>query len=339
MPIILTKELIEKKVSQETLISNYYGVPMQKGLFKAKHRVDRHATVGYYKTKSGKIIVKDFGSNYCGDWIYVVMNKFNCSYEKALMIAANDFGIQKYNELPKNPVKESKVVLDEKKEAIIRVEIRPFQQYELDWWAKFGITEKTLKKFRVFSCKNVFLNDNLFHLETPNQLVFGYYGGIKNGVEKWKIYFPGNRKLKFISNKDSSTLQGAINLPRKGGDLVIVQKSLKDVMLLYEFGISSVAPNSENVFLSDEQLMKLKSKFKRIIVWFDNDAPGKAYLEKIKKDHPELDCFYIPGDFKEKDFSDFYKKYGKDEAMKFLNKYILKCQTIPENEALPMKSK
>lgn len=133
MPIILTKELIEKKVSQETLISNYYGVPMQKGLFKAKHRVDRHATVGYYKTKSGKIIVKDFGSNYCGDWIYVVMNKFNCSYEKALMIAANDFGIQKYNELPKNPVKESKVVLDEKKEAIIRVEIRPFQQYELDW--------------------------------------------------------------------------------------------------------------------------------------------------------------------------------------------------------------
>ena len=91
--------------------------------------------------------------------------------------------------------------------------------------------------------------------------------------------------------------------------------------------------------LDNEQLMKLKSKFKRIIVWFDNDAPGKAYLEKIKKDHPELDCFYIPGDFKEKDFSDFYKKYGKDEAMKFLNKYILKCQTIPENEALPMKSK
>ena len=33
--------------------------------------------------------------------------------------------------------------------------------------------------------------------------------------------------------------------------------------------------------------------------------------------------FYIPEDFKEKDFSDFYKKYGKDEATKFLNKYIL----------------
>ena len=112
-------------------------------------------------------------------------------------------------------------------------------------------------------------------------------------------------------------------LPKSGGDLIIIQKSLKDVMLLYEFGIPSVAPNSENVFLSDEKLMKLKSKFKRIIVWYDNDTPGKAYLEKIKKEHPELDYFYIPEDFKEKDFSDFYKKYGKDEATKFLNKYIL----------------
>lgn len=83
------------------------------------------------------------------------MNKFNCSYEKALMIAANDFGIQKYEELPKTPIKESDIVLEEKQSAIIKVEVRDFQQYELDWWNKFGITEKTLKKFRVFSCKNI----------------------------------------------------------------------------------------------------------------------------------------------------------------------------------------
>lgn len=112
------------------------------------------------------------------------------------MIAANDFGIQKFNELPQTPIKESKIVLDEKKEAIIQVEIRPFQQYELEWWEKYGISEKTLKKFNVFSCKNVFLNGNLFHIETKNQLIFGYYGGIKKGVEKWKIYMPTKRIMK-----------------------------------------------------------------------------------------------------------------------------------------------
>lgn len=77
--------------------------------------------------------------------------------------------------------------------AVIQVEIRNWQQYELDWWAKYGITESTLKKFKVFSCKNVFLNGNLFYLEQPNQLVFGYYGGIKQDIEQWRIYFPGDK--------------------------------------------------------------------------------------------------------------------------------------------------
>lgn len=322
VPKELTKELIESKISQETLISNYYGVPIKKGLFCAKHRADSHPTCCYYK-RNGRIYIKDFGSDYYGDWIYVVEQKFNCNYYDALAIAANDFDIQKIPHLNKNKVKISNESLSENKQSIIRVEIRDFQQYELDWWNKFGISLQTLKKFRVFSCKNIWINDHIIHLETNNQLVFGYYGGIKDGIEQWKLYWPNNKKYKWLSNRDSSQLQGARMLPKSGGDLIIIQKSLKDVMLLYEFGIPSVAPNSENVFLSDEKLMKLKSKFKRIIVWYDNDAPGKAYLEKIKKEHPELDYFYIPEDFKEKDFSDFYKKYGKDEATKFLNKYIL----------------
>lgn len=322
VPKELTKELIESKISQETLISNYYGVPIKKGLFCAKHRTDSHPTCCYYK-RNGRIYIKDFGSDYHGDWIYVVKQKFNCNYYDALAIAANDFDIQKIPHLNKNKVKISNESLSENKQSIIRVEIRDFQQYELDWWNKFGISLQTLKKFRVFSCKNIWINDHIIHLETNNQLVFGYYGGIKDSVEQWKLYWPNNKKYKWLSNRDSSQLQGARMLPKSGGDLIIIQKSLKDVMLLYEFGIPSVAPNSENIFLSDEKLMKLKSKFKRIIVWYDNDAPGKAYLEKIKKEHPELDYFYIPEDFKEKDFSDFYKKYGKDEATKFLNKYIL----------------
>ena len=322
VPKELTKELIESKISQETLISNYYGVPIKKGLFCAKHRTDSHPTCCYYK-RNGRIYIKDFGSDYHGDWIYVVKQKFNCNYYDALAIAANDFDIQKIPHLNKNKVKISNESLSENKQSIIRVEIRDFQQYELDWWNKFGISLQTLKKFRVFSCKNIWINDHIIHLETNNQLVFGYYGGIKDGIEQWKLYWPNNKKYKWLSNRDSSQLQGARMLPKNGGDLIIIQKSLKDVMLLYEFGIPSVAPNSENTFLSDEQLMKLKSKFKRIIVWYDNDAPGKAYLEKIKKEHPELDYFYIPEDFKEKDFSDFYKMYGKDEATKFLNKYIL----------------
>ena len=67
IPPKITKELIEKKISQETLMSTYYGVPIRTGLFKSKFRPDSNPTVCYYKNSTNKIIVKDFGSDFCGD--------------------------------------------------------------------------------------------------------------------------------------------------------------------------------------------------------------------------------------------------------------------------------
>lgn len=63
------------------------------------------------------------------------MEKFQCSFVKALQIIANDFGIIHNKNLvvnePKLQYTGSK--LEEQKSAIIQVEIRDFQQYELDW--------------------------------------------------------------------------------------------------------------------------------------------------------------------------------------------------------------
>ena len=198
IPPKITKELIENKISQETLMSTYYGVPIRTGLFKSKFRPDSNPTVCYYKNSTNKIIVKDFGSDFCGDWLYVVMHKFNCTFSEALHIAANDFGIIKDSTIEKHPIKESEETIEPLKSSIIQVEIRDFQQYELDWWFSYGITEKTLKKFRVFSCKNIWLNNNLFHLESSNQRIFGYYGGIKNGIEMWRIYNVGKKKYNLV---------------------------------------------------------------------------------------------------------------------------------------------
>lgn len=41
-------------------------------------------------------------------------------------------------------------------------------------------------------------------------------------------------------------------------------------------------------------------------------------MEKIKEKHPELEYFYIPEKYDAKDFSDFYKLYGKDKAIELL---------------------
>ena len=72
--------------------------------------------------------------------------------------------------------------------------------------------------------------------------------------------------MRFLTKWKSNQIQGARRLPKYGGDLLIIQKSMKDVMCMYELGIIAIAPNSENLFLNDNQLEKVKNKFKRIIV-------------------------------------------------------------------------
>ena len=326
-PITITKELILSRVAEETLMEHYLGVPVKKGLLKSPLRNDNRPTCAFYRSKkSGRLIFKDFAGFFIGDFVSVVMYKFNCSYGKALQIIANDFGIIHSKNLKVNEplIKYSNTKFEDTTDAVIQVEVKDFEQYELDWWSKFGITAQILKKFKVFSCKNVFLNNNLFHLHRDHQLVFGYYGGIREEIERWRIYFPGNRKYKFISNWKSFRLQGSHMLP-KTGDYLVVTKSLKDVMTLYSLGISAIAPISENCFLSESQYNRLKERFKYIILLYDNDRPGLRAMLSIKRKFPEVIPVWIPWRYKAKDISDFYAKYKHDKTIKLIEeakKYV-----------------
>jgi len=321
-PIRVTKELILKRVPEERLMEHYLGIPVRKGLFVSPLRRDKNPTCAFYRNKNGDLIFKDFGSSFCGNFISVVMEKFQCSFAKALQIIGNDFGIIHQKNLEINPPKLEYTgsKLEERKSAIIQVEVRDFQDYELSWWKSYGISKETLKKFNVYSCKNVFLNGNLFHLESQNQHIYGYYGGTKNGIEQWRIYFAGRNKYKFLSNWSSLKIQGASQLPKDGGEYLVITKSLKDCMTLYELGVTAIAPNSENIFVTDNQYEKLKNKFKNILVLYDNDLAGIKGLQKIKAAHPEIKVAFIPRKYKAKDISDFRKKYGKKETENLIEK-------------------
>lgn len=301
-------------------MEHYLGAPVRKGLLKSPLRNDNKPTCAFYRSKkSGRLIFKDFAGFFIGDFVSVVMYKFNCSYAKALQIIANDFGIIHNKNLTVNKplIKYSNTKFEDTIDAVIQVEIKDFEPYELDWWAKFGIDLPTLKKFKVFSCKNVFLNNNLFHLYREKQLVFGYYGDIREDVERWRIYFPGNRKYRFISNWKSLRLQGSHMLP-KTGEYLVVTKSLKDVMTLYGLGIPAIAPISENCFLSEAQYHRLKERFKHIILLYDNDRPGLRAMISIKKKFPEVIPIWIPWEYKAKDISDFYAKYKRDKTVNLI---------------------
>jgi len=285
----ITKELILSKVSQEQIFEFYLGIAVTKKLFCSPSiiRKDNKPTCSFYKSNKGNLIYKDFaGPTF--DCISLIMHLNTCSFPKALKIIANDFNIITNNKLEKNlPKKEySGYILKETEKSKIQVEIKEFSEKELLWWNSFGISLKTLTKFKVFSIKALFLNGNYFMSSDEKCPVYGYYGGEDNeGEELWRLYMPTKLKYRFLSNWDGGSFQGSKQLAKEGNHCIIA-KSLKDVMVLYESGFVSIAPTSENILITEGRYKRLEDKFKTIIVFFDNDLAGVKGSHKYKKAYP-----------------------------------------------------
>ena len=91
----ITKEFLLSKYSEETYMTHYLGIPVKKGLFKSPLRGDKTPTCSFFRNKSGELIFKDFSGAFYGNFINVVMTKYQCNYHKALKIIATDFGLVK----------------------------------------------------------------------------------------------------------------------------------------------------------------------------------------------------------------------------------------------------
>lgn len=320
----ITKELILSRFSEEQLMEYYLHLPVKKGLFRSPLRRDKQPTCSFYRNKSGTLIFKDFATGQHLNVFDVVQSIFKCDYFESLRIIANDFGIVQDNTLRKNPgkINLNPIKIKDKEISKIQIEVQEFTDSELKWWGKYGISKDILKRFDVYSCKHVFLNDQLFAESQQHCPIFGYYGKKYQGLELWRCYFPKRTSFRFITNWPSKKIQGYDQLPKKG-KLLVITKSMKDSMCLYSCGITACAPNSENLFIPDKVLEDLKNRFKNIVVLYDNDRPGLYNMAKIRKEHPELTYVFIPKKYGSKDISDFYKDHGRKETLNLIKTFIL----------------
>lgn len=323
-PSKITKEVLLNHYTEEAYMAYYLGVNPKKGLFRSPLRSDNNPTCSIYRNNKGELIYKDFGDGFHGNFITVVMKIFNVPYYKALNIIANDFGIVKKENYTVNQAKivYNGTLVEEKEPTIIQCEVQEFTKRQLKWWDDQGVSESTLKKFNVHSIKHVFLNGSLHATSSDNNPIYGYYFGIKDGVEQWKIYFPKKKSYRFLLN--TSIIQGLKQLP-KTTDHIVITKSLKDVMALYELGITAIAPQAESVVLSKTTYDKLCEKYNNplFIVNGDWDKAGKLFMIKSRRTFPCI-CLSFTNKIKfGKDISDFIKLHGREKAITLINKLKL----------------
>ena len=117
-----------------------------------------------------------------------------------------------------------------------------------------GVTIPTLNSFNVTPISYFWLDDSIIKADTRAYA----YGEKKDGMTSYKIYQPNSKSMKWLSNVDKTIHQGYTNLPASG-ELLIITKSLKDVMSLHDtLGIS--CNNEAKSFDFDLKLLDLDTE-------------------------------------------------------------------------------
>lgn len=322
---IMFNELISRDdllmyTSQEQIYSHYLGEKVDSlGVFHSPLREDNIPSFALYfhRVERGVLMFKDFATGDSGDFVVMVMKMFNLSYYEALWKIAYDMNITNMNVQANRAVGNyTKIVQKEKVD--LGVKLRPWELRDKIYWSSFGIKKSTLKKFNVHPICYVFYNNAAVKAHN-----YAYvYVESKDGSTTYKIYQPYEAKnRKWINNANYTVHQGYTQLPIVG-DLLIITKSLKDVMALHDaIGISSVGLQSESVMMKDSVMEEYKSRFKKVICLFDNDEAGKklsvSFTERYNVPH-----IFVPELPKVTDFSDLVKAVGQQEAVEILKKLI-----------------
>lgn len=312
---IITREDILKHVTQEEIYSFYVGEDIRTlGVFHSPLRKDNIPSFALYFHRLDRNILmfKDFATSDCGDFVVLVTKMFNLEYKNALRKIAYDMGLTNQSvDVNNQQVNYTRIVSKESIE--LGVKLRLWNIKDRDYWTAFGIHKKTLIKFNVFPISHVFYNDTAVK---AHEYAYAYVE-TKDGKTSYKIYQPLETKIKkWINNANYTVHQGYMQLPSKG-ELLIITKSLKDVMSIHDcLDISTIGLQSESVMMKDSVMDEYKSRFQKVICLFDNDEAGKKlsvnFSEKYKIPH-----FFVPELPGVTDFSDLVKAIGKDKAIKF----------------------
>lgn len=298
----INRDWILSKVSQEEIMVRYTGQPITiNEKFKSPFRDDKSPSCVYYYSKQGKLQFRDFGKGRPMDCFEVAGQVLDCSFSEVLKQVTEDFNLLTVSRAPS--VDKSLEIQKRIANEPTTINISPYKN-GARWsmneeakavWSKYGISEETLKHFMVFQLDLAWCNERIVYRKTSGNPGFAYWFGGGN----YKLYFPLAEKIRFMQNTD--VVQGLQQLPGTG-DLLVITKSMKDVMVFYEHGVTAIAPQSEVHPFDDEQIKDWKTRFKRIVIVYDYDYTGVKNVNKWRKLY-DLEFAFVQG---AKDLSDLY---------------------------------
>lgn len=298
---------------------------------KSPLREEKDPSFGYFLGDEKEVCFNDYllGG---GDFIRFVELKFGLSFFEAMSKIAIDFNltphfiVKKLEKTSKN-YDSSKF---EKRDDILRKsnnfklgkKRRPWKIYDLKFWKQYNIYLETLKHYKVEPIDFFFVNDRPI---LADKYAYAFIEH-KDGKETYKIYQPFNKEFKWLNSHNNSIWQGWEQLPKSGKKLIIT-KSLKDVMSIYDtMELPAVSLQSEAVHPKENVMQELEERFEEVYLLYDNDFDkdvnwGKKLAEQFASNF-NVTNIMIPDKYHSKDFSDLVKKQGAAKAAEVLEDLI-----------------
>lgn len=252
---------------------------------------------------------KDFATGDEGSCFDLVMKLFNISFSEALEKINRELylnlGTNFNSSIP------PKQTVPEQTKPNFSVNKRPLNDVELAFWRKYNISTEVLERFNVSALEGystISKEGKPYSVNcSKDKFIFAY-----DNASFVKLYKPLDEKqykFQYLGNKEQGFIFGWRQLPEKG-DIIFITGGEKDVLTLAAHGYNAICLNSETATLDKSIADKLKLRFTKIIVLYDNDATGLKQSEILTMKHGFYKISLPIMPHNGKDISDYFATIG-----------------------------
>lgn len=325
----VSKEIILNNLGEKEIMEYYtgYSIIDNKPVYKSPIRVDNKGKCFFKQYRKSYLLVDKADPDYTVDCFGLVMKMYNLNFYNACVRIYKD--LLQGKELVKiRPKVQTFKVKSIQYQYDYNVSLRQWEIEDVNYWSQFEISITTLNKLKVYPVGSYSKKKNTdpkfakaFDYSTDKHLCYCAVF-IKNKT-RVKLYKPLVPDSKWEGNINHNDFFGEHLLP-SSGDTVYICSGIKDLACLIELGYTAIAPQSETLSI-DDKVKELKTKFKNVIVIYDNDNTGNKYSERMCK-NLDISRIVLP-DGVGKDIAD----YVYSSNLNNLNQFITRQTKIITN--------
>lgn len=316
----INEEEILKRTTEYDIYAHYMPHKFEIGrIMSSPFREDLHPSFGIFKsTRTGALLFKDQATGDVGNCFKFVSILFDLTYSQTIQKIWDEVVLT-------GTISNQGIIIRDyykNKKTIVSVKRKNFTKTDDEYWGQYCLNRDILKKYNVFPIQKFWVGDFISKFTyTDESPMYAY-----KIFNSFKVYRPyaESRKDKWRNGCGQYDIQGWEHLP-ESGKLLVITKSLKDIMVLSLFGIPAIAPQGENTLIPEKVVNEAKKRFKRLIMLYDYDDGGLKGCTKMQEEYG-IPYTFIPKHYLDiygvKDISDHIKEFGKKKTEKLLKELL-----------------